>query len=489
MNPVFTNQARMIAGVARVDVTPPVGMYHRMWGAAVHDRSTGIHRPLTATALWMQPRDGAGERTDSLLIVALDHCILERREMDALREAAGHAVGLPAAQVHICLSHTHGAGFMSRSRADLPGGDKIGPYLDGVVRQVAEASTAAAASAKPATLACGVGRCSLARHRDGYDDASQQYVCGFHDGGVADDTLVIGRLTEDRSDVGGPEPIMAVIVNYACHPTTLAWQNTLVSPDFVGALREVVEQACTGAPCVFLQGASGDLGPRDGFVGDTAVADRNGRQLAYAALATLAEIPPAGTKFVYRGPVVSGATLATWEHAPLEPAETRANELWRSTIGNVGLDYRDDLPTIDATRAELGRWKAVEEEARASGDEDRLRDARARGERMTRQLAKLSQLPAGEAFPYAFAAARTGGILWVIAPGELYQLFQTELRKRFPQFTPFIATIADDWQPGYLPTSATYGRGIYQEQIAVVAAGSLEKLIEQAIATLAGLVG
>ena len=36
---------------------------------------------------------------------------------------------------------------------------------------------------------------------------------------------------------------LGTIVNYACHPTTLAWQNTLVSPDYVGALREVVEHS------------------------------------------------------------------------------------------------------------------------------------------------------------------------------------------------------------------------------------------------------
>ena len=30
-------------------------------------------------------------------------------------------------------------------------------------------------------------------------------------------------------------------MNYACHPTTLAWQNTLISPDYVGAC-EVIER-------------------------------------------------------------------------------------------------------------------------------------------------------------------------------------------------------------------------------------------------------
>src|SRR5207244_4779778 len=121
-----------------------------------------------------------------------------------------------------------------------------------------------------------------------WDAESSQYVCGFHPNGPADDTVLVAKIVED----GGRT--VASVVNYACHPTTLAWENTLISPDYPGAMREVVEQA-TGAPCVFLQGASGDLGPREGFVGDPPIADRNGRQLGHAALAALEALPPPGT--------------------------------------------------------------------------------------------------------------------------------------------------------------------------------------------------
>src|SRR5205814_204485 len=116
-------------------------------------------------------------------------------------------------------------------------------------------------------------------------------------------------------------------LNYACHPTTLAWENTLISPDYVGALREVVE-AYTRAPCLFLQGASGNLGPRDGYVGDVKVADRNGRQLAFAALSAIETLPPPGTFFEYAGPVVSGAILGSWKHKPLTEAERKADAAW-----------------------------------------------------------------------------------------------------------------------------------------------------------------
>src|SRR5207253_911772 len=159
----------------------------------------------------------------------------------------------------------------------------------------------------------GTGRCPLAAHRDFWDEAGGQFVCGFNPGGPADDTVLVARVT----DAAG-QPV-ATVVNYACHPTTLAWQNTLISPDYVGALRESVERQ-TDAPCMFLQGASADLGPREGFVGDAAIANRNGRQLAFAALAALEKLPAPGTRFVYAGPVISGATIGAWQHEPLDPA-------------------------------------------------------------------------------------------------------------------------------------------------------------------------
>src|SRR5436189_6218996 len=101
---VDTPQSRCRVGVARADITPPVGIYHRMWGAAVHDKATGVHRPLTATLLWLQPTAGASSQAQ--LLAGLDHCILETAEMERIRAAIGQAVALPPNQVHITLSHT-----------------------------------------------------------------------------------------------------------------------------------------------------------------------------------------------------------------------------------------------------------------------------------------------------------------------------------------------------------------------------------------------
>ncbi|MBA4062471.1 MAG: hypothetical protein C0501_01955 [Isosphaera sp.] len=465
-------QARCRAGFARADVTPPVGIYHRMWGAALHDRATGVHRPLTATALYLEALDGRGRQ----LVLGLDHCILEGAEQDRIRGRAGCAVD----EVAVALSHTHGSGWMSRARADLPGGDLIGPYLDALADACGRIAREAAAAARPATLVFGTGRCDLARHRDFPESGSGRIVCGFHPDGPADDAVLVARAVSDSGVTLG------TVVNYACHPTTLAWENTLLSPDYVGATREVVEGA-TGAPCLFLQGASGDLGPADGFVGDPAVADRNGRRLGYAALAALEGLPPPGTRFEYAGAVVSGATLGTWKHVPAGDADRERFAAWGTRQAVVPLPYRLDLPTADDTKAELAKWEAEESAARAAGDTARVSECRARSERMTRQLARLAAMPPGPAYPYRVAVVRLGDSVWVFCPGELYQVFQTTLRARFPHLAVVVATVANDWQPGYLPAAGSYGYGIYQEVIAAVAPGALETVIETVSREVRGL--
>lgn len=477
MDQVIAPQASLLAGAAQADCTPEVGTYHRMWGAALHEVSTGIHRPLQATALWLQSRSDG----EAVLFVAVDHCILEKSDHELIDAAAAKATGIDTSRVHVTLSHTHGAGLMSRSRADLPGGDRIGPYLDKLAETVGRIAAEAKQHARPAALVAGHGRCDLARQRDYFDVQTEKYVCGFNPHATADDTVVVAKITGDDGK------LIATLVNYACHPTTLAWENTLVTPDYVGAMRETVMQKYA-APCFFVQGASGDLGPREGFVGNTEVADRNGRILGYAALEALEELPAPAKKFVYSGPVVSGATLGTWKYEPLDAAESAAIATFRHRTTTVPVDYRADLPTVEETKREREQWLEAEAKAKAAGDETAMRDAHARVERMNRRLVRQQTLPPGKTYPYPFSVWRTGGVLWIAAPGELYQLLQIEIRRRFPGLAVVLATITDDWQPGYFPITSAYGLGIYQETVAVVAPGSLEALVEHFAHELEALV-
>jgi hypothetical protein len=478
MTAVDTPQSSCHFGIARCDITPPVGIYHRVWGAAAHDRATGVHRPLTATALVFAPAAGGAEQ----VLLAVDHCLLWAREHAAIEETVCREAGVAAGDLVVTCSHTHAAGLMGLERAGLPGGELIPPYLEGLAHRLAALVGEARRSSGPAVLAYAVGRCPMAANRDFWEAAAGEYVCGFNPSAPGDDTVVAARATDDRGRT------VATVVNYACHPTTLGWQNTLISPDFPGAMREVVEQQ-TGAPCVFLQGASGDLGPRDGFVGDVAVADRNGRQLGYAALAALESLPPPGRRFTYTGSVVSGTRLGRWEHVPLSPAEQRERAHWSRRRRVVGLGYRPGIVPATKARAEQARWEAEEEAARRAGDDGRAQTCRALAEQMRRWVLRTAALPPGDEYPFAVTAWRIGDAFWVAVEGEPYAALQQALREAFPGKPVIVITLAGGCRATYLPARDAYGTGVYQETVAVLAAGSLERLTAAVRSELAGLQG
>src|SRR5262249_21342054 len=133
---VDTPQSICRFGIARGDVTPPVGIYHRMWGAATHDRATGVHRPLTATAMVFQAAQPNPQGDAEQVLVAVDHCLLWAREMESLLDSAARTSGAPRQRIAVTFSHTHAGGLMGLERKDLPGGELIAPYLESLGKEI-----------------------------------------------------------------------------------------------------------------------------------------------------------------------------------------------------------------------------------------------------------------------------------------------------------------------------------------------------------------
>jgi hypothetical protein len=442
-------------GVARRDVTPPAGIYSRSWGAATHDVAEGVHRPLTATAAVFSALAGDGP---TLALVALDvGWFPYAPDGLAVRTAVRERAGLGEAEVLIQLSHTH-AGANTNSRLEgREGTELLRPYLERLAAEVSDAVAEAKAGATEAFVTYGQGRCGLAANRDFWDGDEGRWACGYNPDGAADDTLLVARVT----DAAGRT--LATLFNYACHPTTLAWENRLLSPDYVGAAREVLEQAFE-APALFLQGASGELAPRDDYVGDPAVADRNGRQLGHAAAAAVEALPPPGTRFVYTGIVASGANLGTWGYRPCEPEQLAEAGRLEAVLGGVDLARKDDLGVVESLSS-------------SSPDSPQERE-----KAMRRELLRLA-LGDEPVHRMPIWAWRLGEALLLAVPNEPYSIFQQELRRRFAG-TPVFVLMTTNGGVGYLPPRETYGTGRYQEQQSPYAPGCLEESIEAAAAAL-----
>jgi Neutral/alkaline non-lysosomal ceramidase, N-terminal len=442
-------------GVGRRDVTPPVGIYSRSWGAATHDVAEGIHRPFTATAAVFAPIEGDGP---SLALVALDIGWFQNvADERALRTSVLERTGLDETELLIQMSHTHAGANPNSQLEGKPGTDLIAPYLARLAHEIGEAVLEARSGLADAFVTYGTGRCALAANRDLWDAGAESFACGYNPEGTADDTVLVARVTNK----GGTT--LATLFNYACHPTTLAWDNRLLSPDFVGAAREVLEQAFA-APALFLQGASGELAPRDDYVGDPAVADRNGRQLGYAAAAAIEALPPAGTRFAYTGIVASGANLGTWEYTPCDDEQLSRAGALEGVLTHVELARKKDLGVVESASS-------------ASPDSPQEREKALR-----RELLRLA-LGDGPMHSMPLWTWRLGEALLVALPNEPYSTFQVELRRRFAG-TPLLVLMTTNGGVGYLPPRETFGSGRYQEQQSPYAPGCLEQTIEAAAVAL-----
>jgi hypothetical protein len=247
---------------------------------------------------------------------------------------------------------------------------------------------------------------------------------------------------------------LATIANYACHPTTLAWGNDLVSPDFVGEMRSTIEREGAGLG-LFLQGASGELAPRYQYVGDPAVADSHGRELAHAVLATVHAMEPPGQTLVFDCVVESGAPLATWRREP-RPATPMMQSVaaQRRTV---------DLPLKD--------WpSAAELSVQFAACPDRPI-----AERIRRKLRIREALGDGATFPLEIWGWRIGEALVLGTMAEAYSCIQENVRAAFADREVVWLNLVNG-SVGYLPPEPLYDVEIYQVWQTPFDRGSLEML-------------
>ena len=442
---------RGLIGVARHDITPPVGIYARSWGAATHDAAEGVHRPLTLTCATFQ----ATKDDPPLVLIAADLGWWRSREDEwSVRGPVLGALALDESRLMMCLSHTHAGPSLQRENASRPGGHLIEPYQAKLRDAAIRAAKDALASSQPATLMWRYGKSDLATNRDLPDPAGKRIVCGFNPATDADNTLLVGRAT---AATGRP---IATIFNYACHPTTLAWENKLLSPDFIGTMRDVVERETSNAPCLFLQGASGELAPAEQYVGDTEIPDRHGRRLGFAVLSTLEGMERPGRTLTFDGVVESGAPLAVWR----QKASPASSALAARRIA-VPLALKP-LPSIAQIEAE---WQATDDPVMK--------------ERLWRKRGVRKVVGDGDVTDMPLWIWRIGDAVLVGQPNEPYSRLQTDLRAQFPGRAVAVMNLVNG-SAGYLAPAELYETDIYQVWQSPFARGGFEKLLDTAQRTI-----
>lgn len=433
-------------GIARADITPPVGVYSRCWGAAAHDTADSIHRPLQLTVLVL-----ASKSEQPLILVDAD--LGWWKTPGVYQNFAGRlreAVQIPDENLIFALTHTHAGPPLMEPDDDLPGSDLLGPWMEQLLSTAIATIKQARGDLFDGVLEWAEGQCGLATIRDLPDPDGDRFLCGFQPAASADRTLLVGRLTDAAGTV------RATLSNYACHPTTLAWDNTAISPDYIGAMRETIEQH-TSAPALFLLGMCGDLAPRHQYVGDPAVADQHGKELGFASLSILEGMNKAASALSFQGCMESGAPLAVWRYA-----DTAVSELMNAQTVRIQIPLKD--------------WPSAEElEAERVQCTDRALEERLRRKRDIRL-----GIGDGDSWELTIWIWQLGDAILVGTCCEPYSELQQAVRAEFPERSVVCMNLING-SIGYLPPADLYDHDVYPVWQTPFERGSLEIVREAMI--------
>jgi len=328
--PAAANATPWRAGLATVDITPPLGVW--MGGyAARKEPARGIAQPLHAKAAALA--DSGGRRA---VFVTLDVLGLTEPAVDRIASAVRRQYGLPRERLLLCSSHTHSGPIIRDQLAvayDLTPSqwDDVRAATRRIEGQVVDVIGRALGGMQPARLRWAQGTAGFAANRR---------TAITPDGPVDHAVPVLAIERRDGSLAG-------LLFGYACHNTTLPASFVSYHGDYAGVAKAELERRHAGTTALFIQGCGADANPSPR--GTLELAERHGRELADAvdrALAGASEIA---------GPLRTAFTTVSLDYAPAPDAEG-----WRRKLTDPNVYVQRHAQMMLDVIARDGRTVAAE---------------------------------------------------------------------------------------------------------------------------------
>jgi hypothetical protein len=242
----------MEVGVARIDITPEGPIRLAGYGARPKSEAEEIIHRLGAKALAF----GSDAQGPSILIT-VDLVGIPKHITQKLAEQLSERIGLDPAQLVICASHTHGGPEVgnllnilqyrgetfSDSLLTLDHLIHISQYTEDLTRKLEEVALAAIENRSPSLVAWGQGEVGFAKNRR-------------TPGGPVDTSLPLMRITDTHGK------LKAVLVNYACHGTTLGGEVNKIHGDWMTEAQQLIESNHPGTTALVAIGCGADANPQ-----------------------------------------------------------------------------------------------------------------------------------------------------------------------------------------------------------------------------------
>jgi neutral ceramidase len=238
----------MKAGVAKVDITPPLGT--RMWGYFNRVKGAeGVLDPLFARVLVLESGGKKLAYVDLDLGRTFGPASLDRLRQTTKQDGIDYLI--------VQATHTHAGPVIMDV---YPSGTPAWETAD--LGKIEQAVHEAQQHTVPVRLGTGYGLAYIGYNRVRVNSSGPVTMIWENPSKAPTSPVdpTIGVLRIDQMD-GQP---LAILVNYATHPVTFGPDMLRFSADFPGVMSKVVEQSFDGKPLVFFaQGAPGDINVYD----------------------------------------------------------------------------------------------------------------------------------------------------------------------------------------------------------------------------------
>lgn len=216
-------------GFSRVDITPLYNVQTVGFNREDNLSRGVLHKLLAQISVWRSDEEKA-------CLVAIDHIGFMYEDSNTLRDMIGERLCIPREKVMLCFSHTHSSPNISLEPE----------YFRFLCEQVLSGVNEAEKNMIPVKAAWGTTEADIGVNRR-------------NSGGVLDRRINILKVAD--AETGKP---CLLILRLTAHANVLYEDNYLISSDFIGAARELLEKKYD-CSVMITQGASGNVKPRYEF--------------------------------------------------------------------------------------------------------------------------------------------------------------------------------------------------------------------------------
>jgi hypothetical protein len=453
------------AGAARAVINPPLTMSQGGWGAQTHITPTRIESDFWSTALVL------GDGRSAAVVLDLDLCLLTNEQAERIRSAVAAALRIDKRQIRVSTTHTH-AGPVVGDSSHTANRELLELYFRYITEQCVSAALEAAGRQTVVAVHAEYGLCHIGKNRRQTMD-SGRVITGYEPTGETDPTVSVIRFDDESGNV------VASIVHYATHPTTLGYTNTEASPDYPGVAKRFVERT-VGGICLFLQGATGDIGPGPGgFLDRIDVVRDIGTMLGCAASQALIEAKSKQFEYSFSEVVESGASLGIWsrERKPLVP------EAFQVVSAMVSLPVGPLQPTEELERIGdelVGQLTRLRE---ANAPAEQIREINFQVKRNNMALRKSRNFYGKPTAEIEAHVIRIGDAVLIGIPLEPFSATGKLIREKSP-FPYTLFSGYSNGSNGYLATAEAFTYGGYEVMQTAFAPEAADLLAQQIVQLL-----